>query len=188
MNMQKGCEPLTPQGASVQRSSARELANDAQRLTDDPSEWFPRTLVPGNEQRMNSQPMLMRDLVVEEPSHAKAVSARLPYDLIYLSSALDPQLFSIFVWRGNQNLNQDVTSNRRTDCALDQRPVERNIGGKTGAGVLTLFLPVEDRRQLTAIPCRRFVWLSVIRNHEKLLHRRVFTMPERRRVHKSPNV
>lgn len=96
--------------------------------------------------------MVIYDLVVEEPSHAKAVSTGPPFNLIYLSTAKDLQLISIVVWRRNQNLNQHIASHRRRNRALDQCPIQRNVPREAGGGMLALFLPVEGDGQLTAIP------------------------------------
>ena len=116
---------------------------------------------------MNSQSVLIRDLVVEDTSYAKAVSARLPYDATYLSSALNSQLFSNLIWAGDQDLNDDFRSNRWRDSALDERSVQGNIACEPGPGALTLILPVEDHGQLTGITHGRFGRPSVIRNQEE---------------------
>jgi hypothetical protein len=137
-------------------------------------------------ERANSQSIVTRDLVLEATFNAKTESSRPSHYPVYLSRALDPQLLSKSVRRGDQDLNEDVRANRRRDRAVDQRPFQRNVARKAGAVVLALFLPVEDHRQLTGIAHSRFVRLFVIRDHEQGFHRLVPTMPERNTTQQEP--
>src|SRR5579871_3150237 len=117
--------------------------------------------------RATSQCIVTRDPILEEPFHAETITSRLPFDPVYLSRALDLQRLSNFVRRRNQDLNEDVRSDRWRNRAMDQRPFQRNVAREAGAVVLALFLPVEDHRQLTGIAHSRFARLLVIRDREQ---------------------
>jgi hypothetical protein len=86
-------------------------------------------------------------IVVEAASNSKTGKAALVQDAGNLPHAVDAQLFAALIWRGKENLNANVGSNRRAPRASDERSIERDITCKATFRMLATVTPVEDHRK-----------------------------------------
>jgi hypothetical protein len=84
-------------------------------------------------------------IVVKETPNSEAATAALAHNsACHFPDTLDSQLFTTLIWRGNEHLNSNITSDWWAPCAANKRSVERNIVGKATLCKLATVIPVED--------------------------------------------
>ena len=82
-------------------------------------------------------------------SEAAAVLAASPRDL---TNALNSNFLISWSWRGNDDLNTNITSDWWATCALNERAVKRNVAREPALGMLdTVIIPVEDYREVQLV-------------------------------------
>jgi hypothetical protein len=88
-------------------------------------------------------------IVVEETTNSEAATIAFAIafahkSACHLSDTLNAQLFTTLIWRGNEHLNANITSDWWAPCAENKRSVVRNIVGKATLCKLATVIPVED--------------------------------------------
>jgi len=83
-------------------------------------------------------------VVVKKTVNSEAAIAVLADSACNLPGALNSELLTTQIWRGNENLNSNITSDRWATCAVNKRSVERNITCKSALRMLGTIIPVED--------------------------------------------
>ena len=90
-------------------------------------------------------------VVKETPNSEAATIAFVNNSACHLSYTLNAQLFTTLIWRGNEYLNANITSDWRAPCAENKRSVARNIMGKAALCKLAAVIPVENDREMQLI-------------------------------------
>jgi hypothetical protein len=84
-------------------------------------------------------------VVVKKSSNSEAATVGLAHSTCYFADTLNSQLFTTLIWRGNEHLNPNITSDRRARCAANKCAVERNIVCKSALCTFGgAVIPVED--------------------------------------------
>jgi hypothetical protein len=83
-------------------------------------------------------------VVVKKAANSEAATAVLADSACDLPGTLNSELLTTPIWRGNENLNSNITSDRWATCAVDERSVERNIACKATLRMLDTVIPVEN--------------------------------------------
>lgn len=83
-------------------------------------------------------------VVVKKTVNSEAAIAVLADSACNLPGTLNSELLTTQIWRGNENLNSNSTSDRWATCAVNERSVERNIACKSALCMLGAVIPVKD--------------------------------------------
>jgi hypothetical protein len=83
-------------------------------------------------------------VVVKKAANSEAVAAVLADSACDLPGTLNSELLTIRIWRGNENLNSNITSDRWATCAVNERSIERNIVCEATLRMIDTVIPVED--------------------------------------------
>jgi hypothetical protein len=84
-------------------------------------------------------------IVAKDATNSEAATVALAHNSArHFPGTLNSQLFTTLIWRGNEHLNSNITSDRWAPCAVNKRSVERNIVGKATLCKLATVIPVED--------------------------------------------
>jgi hypothetical protein len=83
-------------------------------------------------------------VVTENAANPEIARTRLFGHPGYLSHTLDPNFLGPLVWRRDQNLNSNISSNRWTPAAQNERTVQRDIGCEAAPGLLRPVVPVKN--------------------------------------------
>jgi hypothetical protein len=91
-------------------------------------------------------------IVVKEAPNCEAATVVLAhYSTCHLPDTLNSQLLTCLIWRGNEHLNANITSDGWAPCTANKRSVERNIIGKATLCKLATIIPVEDYGEMQPV-------------------------------------
>jgi hypothetical protein len=91
-------------------------------------------------------------IVVKEAPNSEAATVALAHNsACHLPNTLNSQLLTCLIWRGNEHLNANITSDRWAPCTGNKRSVERNIIGKATLCKLATIIPVEDYGEMQPV-------------------------------------
>lgn len=90
-------------------------------------------------------------IVIEKASNTETVTAVVADSTCHLPGALNSQLLSAEIWRRNENLNTNITSDRGTNRALNERPIKRHIACKAARCMFATVIPVKNDGKLELV-------------------------------------
>jgi hypothetical protein len=90
-------------------------------------------------------------VVVKKSANSEKVVAIQANSASDFANTLNAELLAIRIRRGNQNLNTNITSERRASCTANASPIERNIACKPALGLLGAVIPVENNGEVQPV-------------------------------------
>jgi len=90
-------------------------------------------------------------IVIKKASNTETVTAAVTDSACHFPGTLNSQLLSADIWRRNENLNSNITSDRGANCALNERPIKRHIACEATRSMFATVIPVKNDGELELV-------------------------------------